>query len=64
MSLQVDVPDIGPEEVVRVLDDAEKVMRLQLSAGIDWKEDTYDVRSTRIFEAIRSKFNVITLVPG
>ena len=64
MSLQVDVPDIGPEEVVRVLDDAEKVMRLQLSAGIDWKEDTYDVRSTEIFEAIRTKFNVITLVPG
>ena len=54
MSLQVDVPDIGPEEVVRVLDDAEKVMRLQLSAGIDWKEDTYDVRSTEIFEVIRT----------
>lgn len=52
MSLQVDVPDIGPEEVVRVLDDAEKVMRLQLSAGIDWKEDTCDVRSTEILEAI------------
>ena len=46
MYLQVDVPDIGPDEVVRVLDDAEKVMSLQLSAGIEWKEDTFDVRST------------------
>lgn len=42
----MDVPDIGPDEVVRVLDDAEKVMSLQLSAGIEWKEDTFDVRST------------------
>ena len=41
---QVDVPDIGPDEVVRVLDDLEKVMSLQLSAGVEWKEDTCDVR--------------------
>ena len=41
----MDVPFIGIDEVVRVLDDAEKVMSLQLSAGVEWKEETYDVRN-------------------
>ena len=48
----MDVPDIGPDEVVRVLDDAEKVMRLQLSAGVEWKDDTYDVKSTDLRQTL------------
>lgn len=48
----MDIPDIGPDEVVRVLDDAEKVMSLQLSAGIEWREDTCDVRSTDLKQTL------------
>ena len=39
----MEVPFVGPDEAVRILDDAEKVMSLQLSAGLEWKEDICDV---------------------
>lgn len=39
----MELPFIGPDEAVRILDDAEKVMSLQLSAGLEWKDDIYDV---------------------
>ena len=40
---QVELPDLAPGDTVRILDDGEKVMSLQLSAGIEWTEDTCDV---------------------
>lgn len=41
--IQVDVPGIGPDDMVKVLDDIEKVMTLQRSMGIEWEEDICDV---------------------
>ena len=38
-----EVPTIAIDEMIRVLDDRDKVMSLQLSAGIEWTEDTCDV---------------------
>ena len=52
---QVDVPNLVPGDVVRVLDDAEKVMNLQLSVGVEWTEDVYDVSNAFSYQVTTTK---------
>ena len=49
--MKVTVPDFAPDDVVRVIDDPEKLMDHQLSTGIEWTEDTCDVRITTSYLA-------------
>ena len=42
--MKVIVPDFAPGDLVRVIDDPEKLMNHQLSTGAEWTEDLCDVR--------------------